>query len=431
LTHVDTVTLISSNTDLFREVSEALSAGGATPYRGILLKDPAAALDFLSMEMPDLALVDCSDPSFDAFDLLKSITIDPWLFHGGIIALCENFEISGKLEDVKGANIVAIVMREDVQKHLPTIIAVVAGNRRLLYQQELGADLVRNISGSFRLGSDPIEAACYANLVSNFLCSSGRIAVDDKSVLTMSIFEMLINAIEHGNCGIGYAEKTAWLEQGKNIGDLIERKCRDPVVAAKRVTFDYTFMQEQAHFSIADEGEGFDWQKFTDSTHATGALELHGRGIFMTKGFTRNMRYNESGNEVSFEIEYSRERSVVTPGVLGAMETTDVEAGQTVFTYGEPSDYLYYIVKGTYEIIVNDRTVSVLSPDDIFMGEMSFLLNNKRSATVRAATAGRLIRISKKDFVEAVRRKPPYALFLSRLLAQRIQRLNERELTAS
>ena len=53
---------------------------------------------------------------------------------------------------------------------------------------------------------------------------------------------------------------------------------------------------------------------------------------------------------------------------------------------------------------------------------MSFLLHNRRSATVNATTDGTLIRIAKKDFVAAIKEKPHYALFLSRLLAQRLQR---------
>jgi len=74
--------------------------------------------------------------------------------------------------------------------------------------------------------------------------------------------------------------------------------------------------------------------------------------------------------------------------------------------------------------LVNDQVVSTMSPEDIFMGEMAFLLDNQRSATVRARTEGTLVGISKKDFIEAIKKKPHYALFLSRLLAQRIQRAN-------
>ena len=58
---------------------------------------------------------------------------------------------------------------------------------------------------------------------------------------------------------------------------------------------------------------------------------------------------------------------------------------------------------------MNQSVVDTLSADDIFMGEMSFLLNNRRTATVRATTDGTLIRISKKGFVDAVKAKPQYA----------------------
>ena len=77
-------------------------------------------------------------------------------------------------------------------------------------------------------------------------------------------------------------------------------------------------------------------------------------------------------------------------------------------------------------MLVQGERVSTLRPEDIFLGEMSFLLSNRRSATVRAVTAAKLIRVSKKEFVEGIKEKPHYALFLSRLLARRIERLNQR-----
>ena len=65
-----------------------------------------------------------------------------------------------------------------------------------------------------------------------------------------------------------------------------------------------------------------------------------------------------------------------------------------------------------------------MSPDDMFLGEMSFLLKNQRNATIRALTAGTLIEITKRSFVEAVKEQPHYALLLCRLLAQRVARGN-------
>ena len=61
----------------------------------------------------------------------------------------------------------------------------------------------------------------------------------------------------------------------------------------------------------------------------------------------------------------------------------------------------------------------------MFLGEMSFLLNNRRSATVKACGKCRLLRISKKEFLMVMKRKPHYSIFLARLLAQRLHRLNK------
>ena len=53
-----------------------------------------------------------------------------------------------------------------------------------------------------------------------------------------------------------------------------------------------------------------------------------------------------------------------------------------------------------------------MSPADIFMGEMSFLLNNTRSAMVRAESQGKLVKISRKAFVAVVKEYPHYGIFL-------------------
>ena len=51
----------------------------------------------------------------------------------------------------------------------------------------------------------------------------------------MALLELLINAIEHGNCRIGYDEKTSWLEGAGDIMELIRQKNRDPAVRARKV----------------------------------------------------------------------------------------------------------------------------------------------------------------------------------------------------
>ena len=57
---------------------------------------------------------------------------------------------------------------------------------------------------------------------------------------------------------------------------------------------------------------------------------------------------------------------------------------------------------------------------------MSFLLNNRRSATVRAEIDGKLLKISRKSFVTVIKEFPHYGIFLSKLLARKLVRANVR-----
>ena len=66
--------------------------------------------------------------------------------------------------------------------------------------------------------------------------------------------------------------------------------------------------------------------------------------------------------------------------------------------------------------------MSVLTPADIFIGEMAFLLNDKRSATVVSIGEGSLVKIPKMNFMNLIESYPHYGIFLSRLLANRLVR---------
>ena len=54
------------------------------------------------------------------------------------------------------------------------------------------------------------------------------------------------------------------------------------------------------------------------------------------------------------------------------------------------------------------------------IGEMSFLLNDRRSATILASGNCKLIKIPKIDFLDMIRKNPHYGIFLSKMLAQRL-----------
>jgi anti-sigma regulatory factor (Ser/Thr protein kinase) len=422
---MNTIPLITSDAGLFDRISAIVKDFGSAEVAWISNADDG--LDYLNVELPDLAFINFSDTGNDNFALLDNILKDPWLLHSNIIAYCADHEVADRLEKVRSANIVVPLIDDEAERYLPGILDIVARNSRILFQRTIGGDLVQTISGSYNLENNLVEANCYANLLCNYLFNANRIDAKGKRHINVALTEMLINAIEHGNCGISYEEKGTWLENGGTMTGLIDKKCQDPAVRSRCVTFEYSITPTRSTFVIADQGDGFDWRAVKDPGKHENVQELHGRGIKLTQKYTRNLTYNDKGNEVRFEIEHLNDCTNAVPALFQNVPPIGVTTGTTVFRQGEPGDFLYYIAKGHFDVLVNDKRVARLCPDDIFMGEMSFLLNNRRSATVRATSDAVLIRISKKDFVEAIKQKPQYALFLSRLLAQRIARRNAME----
>lgn len=381
------------------------------------------ALDFLNIDMPDIGCIDFSSTEFNPYALLDAIMSDPWLLHMGIIALCSQHSEEQRLNEMRFANIVVVICYEDINEILPRIMKIIHSNPKMLSQRVIGAEFVGAINASFELENDLHIASCHSNLVANFLYNNSRIDRDAKGDLSSAVFELLVNAIEHGNCEVTFDEKTEWTNEGRDINELLRERCKRPEIQKRKVKFSYSISSKQSKFKIVDEGNGFDWRKLPDPLSEDGAFLAHGRGILMARTFTKGLEYNEKGNEVIFEIEHSKS-CVITPGIFKDIEPTSVNPGDIILHEGEDSDFLFYIVSGQYDIVVQNRAISNLSEEDMFLGEMSFLLDHKRSATVRASTAGKLIKISKRDFVEAIKKKPHYALLLARLLAKRIQRIN-------
>lgn len=392
----------------------------------VFFDNDADALEFLRYELPEISVINFSDRRIDTRSILNTIKSDPWLHYGGIVAVHRKREEQEISREVPNSNIISMIPRGRFVASFFRVLKIVIENRHILFQREIQSHLTGTISGSFVMDNDPFNVRTYSNLVTNFLYNSNYIDADRKERLHVAIFEMLMNAVEHGNCDISYDEKTRWLENGGNIIDLIRQKTRDPDTKARRVFFSYRITPERSSYTIRDEGDGFDWRSMMAEDSGEVNLGMHGHGIRMTGHYVENLRYNDSGNEVSFEMPHQTPEAHTVPGIFQNQEETIFHDGDTVFTEGEESNYLYYIVSGQLEVYSSSELVSTLGPEDIFLGEMSFLLNDRRSATVISRGTVSLFRISKNSFVNAIKQNPHYGIFLARLLAQRISRLNTR-----
>lgn len=107
-----------------------------------------------------------------------------------------------------------------------------------------------------------------------------------------------------------------------------------------------------------------------------------------------------------------------------------VAAGETVMREGESGAEAYLVERGTLDVQrtgAGAEAVSLarLGPGD-WVGEMSLLLDEPRSATVVAATAAQLRRVTKQDLGHVLAEDPRRTGDLLRQLARRVKAANER-----
>lgn len=385
------------------------------------------SIQFLNYEYPELIIIDFSGvDNYDSqFEFIQKVNDDPWLHYSGIVTVYSRKDNESILEKIKGTNIVGLIESLEIPLRLPSVVKIFSKNTNLIFQRELQQTLMKNITGEFIIENDPFEANVYASLLANYLFYSNYIQIDRRDKVRLVFIEMIQNAIEHGNCQITFEEKTRLLMDGKSIMDIIEERNSDPKIAEKKVVFSYKIKKDSSSYSVRDEGEGFDWKSRIAHTEEVNE-RAHGRGIKISHQIVDNLHYNDKGNEVFFDISHNIDRSNLIPQIFIEKEELDVKKGDTIFQAGEISNFLYYIVSGNFEVSAQSgKKIALLTPNDIFIGELAFLLSNKRTATVKAVSDGMLIKISKREFVDSIKRYPYYGLFLSRLLAQKIEQMNQ------
>jgi CRP-like cAMP-binding protein len=402
----------------------AAAAALSSELHPVILHDVDAAVEYFKYELPEIKVLDCSgEGTADALRILDAIRDDPWLHYGGVVAIHSGTGDQAVQDRLRDANVLAVLRRREFEGGIERLLRILARNKQFLFQRGMQKHLMRKISGTFVMDNDPLDIVVYTNLVTNYLYNANLVNRDDKDRLHVALMELLVNAIEHGNCKISFAEKSAWLESGRDSMDLIREKNKDPAASARKVSFSYSIDPDSSSFRIQDEGDGFDWRS---RLAAKPELGLHGMGLRMAGIYVQDLAYNDKGNAVSFRILHQKDASNVTPGIFADQEEVVFRDRHVVVKEGEASDYLYYIVSGRFHVYSNNKYVSYLTPDDMFIGEMSFLLSNQRSATVLSKGECRVIKISKQAFVDLIKRNPHYGIFLARLLAQRLSRLNTR-----
>ena len=134
-----------------------------------------------------------------------------------------------------------------------------------------------------------LEARTLANALSGYYPQPQRVV--------LGISELLINAVEHGNLGISYQEKSRLLQEGGWEGE-IERRLSLPENISKTVTVQLERKPHEMSLVISDCGAGFEYKNYLEIS-AERAFDPNGRGIAMSRMMSFDtLEYQGKGNQL-------------------------------------------------------------------------------------------------------------------------------------
>jgi phosphoserine phosphatase RsbU/P len=112
--------------------------------------------------------------------------------------------------------------------------------------------------------------------------------------------------------------------------------------------------------------------------------------------------------------------------LASSLREISIDQDALLFREGDDGDRFYLVAEGYLEIVkaiatADERLLRVLGPGE-FVGEMSFLnRDGRRTASVRARSAARLLEMRRSQLETLLRRHPAMAYDMARVLSMRLQ----------
>lgn len=268
-------------------------------YHITLAGDGLAALDRLAGN-PGFAtvLLDRMMPGMDGLQVLKHMKATPGLQDIPVVLETAMDSDEDIREGLRAGALHYLVKPLD-----PRMVAQVVGSavREFETRKKLYAELdsIRSAMGLVRRGVFHLRTLDACGDLATLLAK----AFPDPRRTVTGILELLVNAVEHGNLGITYQEKTDLIARQAWAGE-IARRLELPEFRDRQVVVSLTRTEAVTRIRIQDMGEGFDWRAY-EGVDASRMSDSHGRGILLARweAFDR-VAYCGNGNCVVAEIRH-------------------------------------------------------------------------------------------------------------------------------
>ncbi|MBM2885622.1 ATP-binding response regulator [Chromobacterium amazonense] len=272
-------------------MSELLQDAG---YETQLAENGETAWDILQRDGEQFStiLLDKMMPGMSGFDVLKKIKAEPRLEFLPVIMQTAMGAASSVQEGLAAGAFYYLTKPFSRDMLLAIVGAAVGHWDRYAHFRELAnlhVDALRHLqTARFRCRTHR-EAQAITALLAKTSRQPERVAT--------GLFELLVNAIEHGNLGISYEEKSQLIAAGTWEKEL-ENRLQAPEYSDRQVALEFDHQGHQLQFTIEDMGDGFDWAYYQNAEPAS-LMTCHGRGILIARKLSfDSLRYEGKGNRV-------------------------------------------------------------------------------------------------------------------------------------
>jgi CheY-like chemotaxis protein len=271
----ETILIVDDDEFMRASMQETLEQGG---YLTETAEDGLIALEMLRANPSryDLILLDKRMPRLDGIGLLTRLKFDERLKHLPVIMLTGANQQSDIVEGL-AAGAFYYLMKPPAENVLKQVIRNTLDEFRTkrelhetLSHQNNNLRLLQRAEFSFRTLQE-------ARKIALFLADASQ-----HPERTLNGYaEILINAVEHGNLGITYAEKGQLMRDGL-LEEEITSRLQNPLYADRCVKVLFEKSATDSVVTVTDQGNGFDWQDYLDF-RADRMFDLHGRGIALSR----------------------------------------------------------------------------------------------------------------------------------------------------
>lgn len=256
------------------------------------------ALEQMRLAVPDVVITDMMMPEMDGMELVSCIRVEfPQV---PVILITGHGSETLAVEALQQGATSYVPKPVLAEKLLETVEQVLALSKADRSYSRLIASLV-NTRYDFALDNDPNMIPPLVDLVQQTLSGLQCCGATSRMHAGIALEEALLNAVLAGNLEMDpheVQEARVQLRQGHS-SRIVESRRRTPPYSDRTARVHVDITRDQATFVVSDEGKGFDLSSVPETCTSEMLEHRDGRGLVLMKNFMDEVRFNETGNEVT------------------------------------------------------------------------------------------------------------------------------------